>query len=54
MAIKASTAKEDNSSQDTNYLLSTEANRIALQKGMSQEHSQKILTPQEWDELQRD
>lgn len=36
-------------SQETQYLLSTSANRIALQKGMGQSHNDKILTPEEWD-----
>lgn len=43
-----------NSWQETNYLLSTEANRHALQKGMSTKHSEKILTPEEWDKLSQD
>ncbi|HJE50320.1 MAG TPA: hypothetical protein K8V69_09220 [Lactobacillus johnsonii] len=38
-------------SQETQYLLSTSANRKALQKGMEQLHSNKILTPEEWDKL---
>ena len=38
-------------SQETQYLLSTSANRIALQKGMEQLHSNKILTPEEWNKL---
>ena len=38
-------------SQETQYLLSTSANRKALQKGMGQSHSDKILTPEEWDKL---
>lgn len=38
-------------SQETQYLLSTSANRKALQKGMVQSHSDKILTPEEWDKL---
>lgn len=38
-------------SQETQYLLSTSANRKALQKGMGQSHSNKILTPEEWDKL---
>lgn len=38
-------------SQETQYLLSTSANRKALQKGISQSHSNKILTPEEWDKL---
>lgn len=37
--------------QETQYLLSTSANRIALQKGMGQSHNDKILTPEEWDKL---
>ena len=32
-------------SQETHYLLSTSANRKALQKGMVQLHSDRILTP---------
>lgn len=43
--------KEFNSWQETNYLLSTKANRQALQKGMSASHSEKKLTPEEWDQL---
>ena len=46
--------KECNSWQETNYLLSTEANRDALQKGMAQSHSSKSLTPEEWDKLTKD
>lgn len=38
-------------SQETQYLLSTSANRKVLQKGMGQSHSDKILTPEEWDKL---
>lgn len=38
-------------SQETQYLLSTSANRKALQKGMVQLHSDKILTPEEWNKL---
>lgn len=38
-------------SQETQYLLSTSANRMALQKGMGQSHNDKILTPEEWDKL---
>lgn len=38
-------------SQETQYLLSTSANRKALQKGMGQLHSDRILTPEEWDKL---
>lgn len=38
-------------SQETQYLLSTSANRKALQKGMGQLHNDKILTPEEWDKL---
>lgn len=38
-------------SQETQYLLSTSANRKALQKGMGQSHSNKILTPEEWDKV---
>ena len=38
-------------SQETQYLLSTSVNRNALQKGMEQLHSNKILTPEEWDKL---
>ena len=38
-------------SQETQYLLSTLANRKALQKGMGQSHSDRILTPEEWDKL---
>lgn len=45
---------EYNSWQETNYLLSTEANRDALQKGMAQSHSSKRLTPEEWDKLTED
>lgn len=38
-------------SQETQYLLSTSANQKALQKGMGQSHSDRILTPEEWDKL---
>ena len=38
-------------SQETQYLLSTSANRKVLQKGMGQSHSDRILTPEEWDKL---
>lgn len=38
-------------SQETQYLLSTSANRKALQKGIVKSHSNKILTPEEWDKL---
>ena len=38
-------------SQETQYLLSTSVNREALQKGMEQLHSNKILTPEEWNKL---
>ena len=38
-------------SQETQYLLSTSANRKALQKGIVQSHSNKISTPEEWDKL---
>ena len=38
-------------SQETQYLLSTSANRMALQKGMGQSHNDKIFTPEEWDKL---
>lgn len=38
-------------SQETQYLLSTLANRKSLQKGIVQSHSNKILTPEEWDKL---
>ena len=38
-------------SQETQYLLSTSANRKALQKGIVQSHSNKILTLEEWDKL---
>ncbi len=38
-------------SQETHYLLSTSANRKALQGGMGQSHSDKILMPEEWDKL---
>lgn len=41
-------------SQETQYLLSTSANRKALQKGMGQSHSDKILTPEEWDKMVQD
>lgn len=43
--------KEYNSWQETNYLLSTEANRRALKQGMQTTHSEKKLTPEEWDKL---
>ena len=39
-------------SQETQYLLSTSANRKVLQKGMGQSHNDKILTPEEWDKLE--
>ena len=39
-------------SQETQYLLSTLANRKSLQKGMGQSHNDKILTPEEWDKLE--
>lgn len=42
---------EYNSWQETNYLLSTENNRLALQKGISASHSTKKLSPKEWDKL---
>lgn len=38
-------------SQETQYLLSTSANRKVLQKGMGQSHNDKILRPEEWDKL---
>ena len=38
-------------SQETQYLLSTSFNRKALQKWMEQLHSNKILTPEEWNKL---
>lgn len=38
-------------SQETQYLLSTLANQKSLQKGMGQSHSDRILTPEEWDKL---
>ena len=38
-------------SQETQYLLSTSANRKALQRGMGQAHSDTILTPEEWNKL---
>lgn len=41
-------------SQETQYLLSTSANRKALQKGMRQSHSYKILTPEEWNKMVQD
>lgn len=41
-------------SQETQYLLSTSANRKALQKGMRQSHSNKILTPEEWNKMVQD
>lgn len=41
-------------SQETQYLLSTSANRKALQKGMGQSHSDRILTPEEWDKMVQD
>lgn len=40
--------------QETQYLLSTSANRKALQKGMGQSHSDKILTPEEWNKMVQD
>ncbi len=43
--------KEFNSWQETNYLLSTKANKEALQRGLSSKHSNKILSPEEWDNL---
>ena len=41
-------------SQETQYLLSTSANRKALQKGMWQSHSDKILTSEEWNKMVQD
>lgn len=41
-------------SQETHYLLSTSANRKALQKGMVQLHSDRILTPEERDKMIQD
>lgn len=41
-------------SQETQYLLSTSANRKALQKGIVQSHSNKILTLEEWDKMVQD
>lgn len=41
-------------SQETQYLLSTSANQKALQKGIGQSHSNKILTPEEWDKMVQD
>lgn len=43
--------QEFNSWQETNYLLSTANNRLALQRGMSSSHSSKKLTPEEWDKM---
>ncbi|QNQ82271.1 type II toxin-antitoxin system Phd/YefM family antitoxin [Lactobacillus sp. PV037] len=40
--------KEYSSWQETNYLLSTSENRKALQKAITDKHSSKKLTPQEW------
>lgn len=46
--------REYNSWQETNHLLSTKNNRMALRKGMaSTSHSTKKLTPEEWDKLSR-
>ena len=42
---------EYNSWQETNYLLATPKNRAALQKGITAEHSDKKLTPEEWNKL---
>lgn len=39
---------------ETNYLLSTRANWNALQKGIRQSHSDKILTPEEWNKMVQD
>ena len=38
-------------SQETQYLLSTSVNRKTIKKGMGQSHSDKILTPEEWNKL---
>lgn len=39
---------------ETNYLLSTRVNWNALQKGMGQSHSNRILTPEEWNKMVQD
>lgn len=43
--------REYNSWQETNYLLATKANREALREGINATKPEKILTPEEWDEL---
>lgn len=43
--------KEYNSWQETNYLLSTKANREALAKGMDDKRGTKRLSPEQWAKM---
>ena len=43
--------KEYNSWQETNYLLSTKANREALAKGMDDKRGTKRLSPEQWSKM---
>lgn len=43
--------KEYNSWQETNYLLSTKANREALAKGMDDKPGTKRLSPEQWAKM---